>query len=79
MIYNEALKNKLVGTLKDRVSTLSSSTIAILEAGYERPSDGPNLLSWCSILIDAYQNIDIMSEEQHASIDNIYNKVINYE
>ena len=34
------------------------------------------ILDWTSILIDAYENVDLLSSEQQVKLDNIYNKVL---
>ena len=33
-------------------------------------------LSWSMIMIDAFENIDVLSEEQHNNLEELYNKVM---
>ena len=34
------------------------------------------ILNWSSILIDAYENVDVLSKEQQDKLDNLYNRVL---
>ena len=76
MLYEEPIKQGILDTLKDRVSSICDSVLALLEAGYIPNKNKTTLLNWSSILIQAYENIDVFSEEQHDKIDSLYNKVM---
>lgn len=76
MLYKNNLKQEIVSTLKNRVEAISSAIIALLDAGYIPNKNKTTILNWSSILIDAYENIDILSKEQQDKLDNLFNKVI---
>lgn len=77
MLYDKDLKNTMVGVLENRVPAIATHMIALLEQGYVPNKKKTTILNWSNILIHAYQNIDVLSEEQHKKLDVLYNKVIN--
>lgn len=77
MLYKNSLKSEIVSTLNDRVETVSDCIVALLDAGYVPNRNKTTILNWSSILIHAYENIDIFEKEQQDKIDVIFNKVIN--
>lgn len=76
MLYNVELKKAMLDVLENRVSGIADCIVALIEQGYIPNKNKTIVLDWASILIDAYENIDVLSIEQHNSLDNIYNKVI---
>ena len=76
MLYESSLKHAVLDTLKDRVSSIADCIVVLLNEGYVPNKNKITILDWSSILIDAYENIDVLSKEQHEAIDRIYNKVI---
>lgn len=76
MLYEESIKQAVVDTLNERVSAIADCIVALINEGYLPNKNKTIILDWSSILIDAYENIDVLSKEQHNAIDTIYNKVI---
>lgn len=76
MLYESSLKQAVLDTLEDRVSSIADCIVVLLNEGYVPNKNKITILDWSSILIDAYENIDVLSKEQHEAIDRIYNKVI---
>lgn len=62
--------------LIDRTLSVSSCIQVLSEEGYIPNRNKFVKLGWCSILIQAYKNIDIFSEEQHKQLDVLTNKVL---
>lgn len=77
MLYEDSIKQEVLGTLENRVSSITDCMVALINEGYVPNKNKTIILNWSSILLHAYQNIDVLSEEQHIAIDNIFNKVIN--
>ena len=77
MLYDNDLKDAMVDVLQNRMSAIADHIGVLLEQGYLPNKRKDTILSWSSILIHAYENIDIMSEEQQQNIDKLYNKVLN--
>lgn len=77
MLYdNEALKNTMLDTLDNRVSSITSTIVSLLEEGYVPNKNKITIVDWSSILFHAYENIDVFSKEQQTKLDILYNKVL---
>lgn len=76
MLYEVKLKQTMLDILKNRVSGIAACIQALLNEGYIPNKNKITILNWASILIDAYQNIDVLTKEQHNKLDIIYNKVL---
>ena len=76
MLYKSNNKSAMLDILKNRVSGVADCINALFEEGYIPNKNKYTILDFSSILIDAYENIDILSEEQHSKLDNLYNKVL---
>jgi len=76
MLYKSDLKETMLDVLENRVSGIADCIQALFEQGYIPSNNKRTILAWSSILIDAYENIDVLSVEQHTKLDNLYNKVL---
>ena len=76
MLYKADLKDTMLDVLENRMSGIADCVQALFEQGYIPNKNKYIILNWSNILIDAYENIDVLSEEQHNSLDRIYNKIL---
>ena len=76
MLYEEKLKKVMLDVLENRVSGIADNIQVLVNEGFIPNKIKNTMLSWSLILIDAYENIDVLSEEQHKKLDNLYNRVI---
>ena len=76
MLYDSELKQAMLGILENRVSGIADCIQSLLAEGYIPNKNKFTILNWSSILIDAYENVNILSEEQQKKLDVIYNKVL---
>ena len=76
MLYEPNLKQAMLDVLENRVSGITDCILALLEQGYIPNKNKTIILDWSSILIDAYENVDVLSKEQQDKLDRIYNKVL---
>ena len=76
MLYEEKLRNAVLDVLENRISGIADSIQVLVNEGYIPNKIKDTILSWSSILIDAYENVDILSREQQIKLDRIYNKVL---
>lgn len=76
MLYNSKLKQVMLDVLENRMSSIADCIQVLLAEGYVPNKNKTTILNWSSILIDAYENINIFSEEQQKKLDVIYNKVL---
>ena len=76
MLYEPTLKDTMLDVLENRMSGIADCIQVLFDNGYIPNKNKMTILNWTAILIDAYQNIDILSIEQHNKLDNIYNRVL---
>ena len=76
MLYDAEKKQDMLDTLNNRVSSIVDVCVALVQEGYIPNKNKFNKLSWTTIMIDAFQNIDVLSVEQHTNLEELYNKVM---
>ena len=76
MLYEPDLKDSMLDILNNRLSGIADCIQVLLAEGYIPNKNKITILNWSAILIDAYENINIFSEEQQKKLDVIYNKVL---
>lgn len=76
MLYDIKLKETMLDVLQNRMSGIADSIQMLFNEGYNLNKNKITILDWTSILIDAYENVDLLSSEQQIKLDNIYNKVL---
>lgn len=76
MLYEPKLKQAMLDILEERVSGIANCITALFEEGYVPNKNKYTIVDWTSILINAYENVDVLSEEQHKKLDILYNKVL---
>lgn len=76
MLYDIKLKETMLDILQNRMSGIADSIQMLFNEGYNLNKNKITILDWTSILIDAYENVDLLSYEQQVKLDNIYNKVL---
>lgn len=76
MLYEPNLKQAMLDVLENRMSGIADCIQMLFDNGYIPNKNKVTILNWSAILIDAYENVDVLSEEQHKKLDIIYNKVL---
>ena len=76
MLYEPTLKDTMLDVLENRMSGIADCIQVLFDNGYIPNKNKMTILNWTAILIDAYENVDVLSIEQHNKLDNIYNKVL---
>ena len=76
MLYEPTLKATMLDVLENRMSGIADCIQVLFDNGYIPNKNKMTILNWTAILIDAYENVDVLSIEQHNKLDNIYNKVL---
>lgn len=76
MLYEPALKDTMLDVLKNRMSGIADCIQVLFDNGYIPNKNKMTILNWTAILIDAYENVDVLSIEQHNKLDNLYNRVL---
>jgi hypothetical protein len=76
MLYEPNLKEAMLDVLENRMSGIADCIQVLFDNGYIPNKNKMTILNWTAILIDAYENVDVLSIEQHNKLDNIYNRVL---
>ena len=76
MLYEPKLKQAMLDVLENRMSGIADCIQVLFDNGYIPNKNKMTILNWSAILIDAYENVDVLSKEQHDKLDIIYNKVL---
>lgn len=76
MLYNGQIKEATLETLANRVSSVANIILSLIEEGYIPNRNKQIKIQLGLMLIDAFENIDVLNIEQHRKLENIYNKFI---
>jgi hypothetical protein len=76
MLYEPNLKEAMLDVLENRMSGIADCIQVLFDNGYIPNKNKMTILNWTAILIDSYENVDVLSIEQHNKLDNIYNRVL---
>lgn len=76
MLYDNKIKEAVLGVLENRIPSIASCIESLFNEGYIPNKNKYTILDWSSILVDAYENIDVLSKEQQDKLDRVYNKVL---
>lgn len=76
MMYESYLNKAMLDVLENRISGIADSITVLIDKGYVPNKNKMTILNWTPILIDAYENIALFTEEQQNKLDKIYEKII---
>lgn len=76
MLYENKITDTMLDVLQDRMSGIADCIQLLMKEGYLPNKNKTIILNWSSILLDAYENIDVFSKEQQKKLDILYNKVL---
>lgn len=76
MMYESYLNKAMLDVLENRISGIADSITVLIDKGYIPNKNKMTILNWTPILIDAYENIALFTEEQQNKLDKIYEKII---
>ena len=76
MLYESNIKDAMLDVLENRMSGIADCIQVLFDNGYIPNKNKMTILNWTAILINAYENVEVMTKEQQNKLDNIYNKVI---
>ena len=76
-MYNDVIKKNILDDLESKAMSIVNTSIALASQGYLVNKSKYIRLDWSSILLHAFENIDIFSKEQQNNIERLYNKISN--
>lgn len=76
-MYDDGLKDIAIRNLEQKAIGIVQTTVALTAQGYIVNRAKQTRLQWSSILLHAFENIDILTPEQQNYIEVLYNKIYN--
>lgn len=70
------IDERLISEVRKRQIVLAENTAQMASLGFLLKENSENVLSFTSILIDAYENLELFDKSQKKNLNLIYNKVI---
>lgn len=76
-MYDKSISNNVITNLEQKGVSIANTVLALIAQGYVINNSKRIKLDWSSILLHAFQNMDIFSEEQQKKIELLYSKIMN--
>ena len=76
-MYDNGLKDIAIRNLEQKAIGIVQTTVALTAQGYIVNRAKQTRLQWSSILLHAFENIDVLTSEQQNYIEVLYNKIYN--
>jgi len=76
-MYDDDLKYIAIRNLEQKAIGIVQTTVALTAQGYIVNRAKQTRLQWSSILLHAFENIDVLTPEQQNYIEVLYNKIYN--
>ena len=76
-MYDDGLKDIAIRNLEQKAIGIVQTTVALTAQGYIINRAKQTQLQWSSILLHAFENIDVLTPEQQNYIEVLYNKIYN--
>lgn len=76
-MYNDEIRKNITDNLESKVMSIVNTSIALASQGYLVNKSKHIRLDWSSLLIHAFDNIQVLSPEQQHKIEHLYNKINN--
>lgn len=74
-MYDDKIQNVIIDDLESKAISIVNTSIALASQGYLVNKSKHVRLDWSSILIHAFENINIFSDKQKHQIELVYNKL----
>lgn len=75
-MYNDKFRGNIINNLENKAIDIVNTSVALASQGYLVNRKKYIKLDWTSVLLAAFENINILSKEQQAKIDSLYEKII---
>ncbi len=76
-MYDDLIKQNILDNLESKVISIIETAITLASQGYLVNKSKYIRLDWSSVLIHAFQNIDVFEPEQQDKLEVLYNKISN--
>ena len=76
-MYDDGLKDIAIRNHEQKAIGIVQTTVVLTAQGYIVNRAKQTRLQWSSILLHAFENIDVLTPEQQNYIEVLYNKIYN--
>ena len=74
-MYNDELRKTIITDLESKELSIVNTAVVLSSQGYVINQAKHIKLDWTSIILNAFENINVFSEEQQHKIELLYNKI----
>lgn len=74
-MYNDELRKTIITDIENKELNIVNATVFLASQGYIANRAKYIKLDWASIILNAFENINVFSEEQQHKIEFLYNKL----
>ena len=74
-MYNDKLQETAINNLESKAIGITNTAIALASQGYIINKSKHIKLDWSSLLLHAFENIDILNKAQQHKVELLYNKL----
>ena len=74
-MYNDELRKTIITDLESKELSIVNTAVVLASQGYVVNQAKYIKLDWTSIILNAFENINVFSEEQQHKIELLYNKL----
>ena len=74
-MYNDVIKKNILDDLESKAMNIVNTSIALASQGYLVNKSKYIRLEWSSLLLHAFENIDVLKPEQQHKIELLYNRL----
>ena len=74
-MYNDDLRKSIITDLESKELSIVNTVVVLASQGYVINQAKHIKLDWTSIILNAFENINVFSEEQQHKIELLYNKI----
>ena len=75
-MYNDDLRKSIITDLESKELNIVNTVVVLASQGYVVNQAKHIKLDWTSIILNAFENINVFSEEQQHKIELLYNKLL---
>lgn len=74
-MYDDKLRKTIITDLESKELSIVNTAVVLASQGYVVNQAKYIKLDWTSIILNAFENINVFSEEQQHKIELLYNKI----
>ena len=74
-MYNDVIKKNIIDDLESKTMSIVNTSIVLASQGYLVNKSKYIRLDWSSLLLHAFENIDVLKPEQQHRVELLYNKI----